>query len=85
LASPAVFLLEHARANGVSVPEESKETVGVSSLAQKNRPPVVARTRPESWFPALSITNWLRGPATPRKRHSLILPYRFELIRKAAA
>jgi hypothetical protein len=40
---------------------------------------------PESWIPALSITKWLRGPATPRKRHSLILPYRFELIRKAAA
>jgi hypothetical protein len=28
---------------------------------------------------------WSRGPATPRKRHSLILPYRFELIRDVAA
>jgi hypothetical protein len=28
---------------------------------------------------------WLRGPATPRNRHSLILPYRFELIRDVAA
>ena len=26
---------------------------------------------------------WLRGPATPRKRHPLIFPYRFELIRGA--
>jgi len=25
------------------------------------------------------------GPATPRRRHSLILPYRFELIREVAA
>jgi hypothetical protein len=25
------------------------------------------------------------GPETPRERHSLILPYRFELIRDAAA
>jgi hypothetical protein len=28
---------------------------------------------------------WLRGPATPRKRHPLILPYRFGLIRDVAA
>ena len=28
---------------------------------------------------------WLRGPATPRKRHSLILPYRFELTSEVAA
>src|SRR5260370_17883101 len=58
----AVFPLEHARANGVPVLEEAKETVGVSSLAQENRPPAVARKRPESRIPALWITNWLRGP-----------------------
>jgi hypothetical protein len=28
---------------------------------------------------------WLRGPATPRRRQSLILPYRFELIWEGAA
>jgi len=28
---------------------------------------------------------WLRGPATPRSRHLLILPYRFELIPEMAA
>jgi hypothetical protein len=28
---------------------------------------------------------WLQGTATPRNRHSLILPYRFELIRDVAA
>jgi hypothetical protein len=33
----------------------------------------------------LCSLEWLRGPATPRKRHSLILPYRFELIRSLAA
>jgi hypothetical protein len=33
----------------------------------------------------LKLTNGLQGPATPRNRHSLILPYRFELIRDVAA
>jgi hypothetical protein len=41
-----------------------------------------ARKRPEFWIPASWSKRWLRGPATPRKRHSLILPYRFELIRE---
>jgi hypothetical protein len=35
--------------------------------------------------PLFCSSNWLRGPATPRKRHSLILPYRFELTRGVAA
>jgi ArsR family transcriptional regulator, arsenate/arsenite/antimonite-responsive transcriptional repressor len=34
--------------------------------ARHYRPPAVARKRPESWFPALSITKRLRGPATIR-------------------
>jgi hypothetical protein len=33
----------------------------------------------------LCSLEWLRGPATPRKRHSLVLPYRFELNRDVAA
>jgi hypothetical protein len=48
---------------------------GASHKNKKGRAPV----------PGLQILNWLRGPATPRKRHSLILPYRFELIREVAA
>jgi hypothetical protein len=35
-------------------------------------------------YPVYAL-GWLRGPATPRKRHSLILPYRFELIHEVAA
>ena len=31
------------------------------------------------------VLNWLRGPATPQRRHALILPYRFELTRAVAA
>jgi hypothetical protein len=32
----------------------------------------------------MRLLDWLRGPATPRSR-LLILPYRFHLIRRAAA
>jgi hypothetical protein len=57
----------------------------MESYEATNIPPAVARKSPESWVPALNFANWLRGPATLRKRHSLILPYRFELIRGVAA
>jgi len=35
--------------------------------------------------PFPNYLNWLRGAATPRNRHSLILPYRLKLIRHVAA
>jgi hypothetical protein len=41
----------------------------------------------EGRSPVTALTNleMVAGPATHRKRHSLILPYRFELIREVAA
>jgi hypothetical protein len=33
----------------------------VESYEATDIPPAIARKRPESWIPALSITKWLRG------------------------
>jgi len=51
-----------------------------------NRPSELKRRVALSEQPSVfELLEWLRGPATPRKRHSLILPYRFELTRDVAA